>query len=155
MAGVAGSQGRCHRRGEARGRSGGKARAADRGARADPDRVSRVRDSKIFQGPEGKAGAALPRAARHATTPDQRSEEHTSELQSPCNLVCRLLLEKKKKTYTHTLIPSTAHNRPTTCNALSLPCSTPWSSRSPLLENMIPCCPGNSGPFLVRSSCTS
>src|SRR2546426_5278013 len=34
----------------------------------------------------------LPREAHH------RSEEHTSELQSPCNLVCRLLLEKKKKT---------------------------------------------------------
>src|SRR5256885_12853492 len=31
-----------------------------------------------------------------------RSEEHTSELQSPCNLVCRLLLEKKKR-YTVTL----------------------------------------------------
>src|SRR2546426_6931390 len=31
-----------------------------------------------------------------------RSEEHTSELQSPCNLVCRLLLEKKKKKNTHT-----------------------------------------------------
>src|SRR2546426_4509097 len=29
-----------------------------------------------------------------------RSEEHTSELQSPCNLVCRLLLEKKKKKLT-------------------------------------------------------
>src|SRR5256885_11382331 len=28
-----------------------------------------------------------------------RSEEHTSELQSPCNLVCRLLLEKKKNPY--------------------------------------------------------
>src|SRR3989454_4754990 len=28
---------------------------------------------------------------------DARSEEHTSELQSPCNLVCRLLLEKKKR----------------------------------------------------------
>src|SRR5256885_8430279 len=28
--------------------------------------------------------------------PRERSEEHTSELQSPCNLVCRLLLEKKK-----------------------------------------------------------
>src|SRR5256885_10572570 len=28
---------------------------------------------------------------------EQRSEEHTSELQSPCNLVCRLLLEKKKR----------------------------------------------------------
>src|SRR2546426_2224041 len=31
-----------------------------------------------------------------------RSEEHTSELQSPCNLVCRLLLEKKKKTNINT-----------------------------------------------------
>src|SRR5256885_10232852 len=30
-----------------------------------------------------------------------RSEEHTSELQSPCNLVCRLLLEKKKKNRAH------------------------------------------------------
>src|SRR5256885_6610785 len=36
-----------------------------------------------------------------------RSEEHTSELQSPCNLVCRLLLEKKNKT---------------TCYNLPLPC---------------------------------
>src|SRR5256885_9123236 len=37
-----------------------------------------------------------------------RSEEHTSELQSPCNLVCRLLLEKKKKSH---LLPagSSAH----------------------------------------------
>src|SRR2546426_6005448 len=32
------------------------------------------------------------------TFQENRSEEHTSELQSPCNLVCRLLLEKKKKT---------------------------------------------------------
>src|SRR2546426_4938809 len=31
-----------------------------------------------------------------AAAPEARSEEHTSELQSPCNLVCRLLLEKKK-----------------------------------------------------------
>src|SRR5256885_4301591 len=34
---------------------------------------------------------------RSAGAPADRSEEHTSELQSPCNLVCRLLLEKKKK----------------------------------------------------------
>src|SRR3989454_3361614 len=34
--------------------------------------------------------------------PDLRSEEHTSELQSPCNLVCRLLLEKKKNKITKT-----------------------------------------------------
>src|SRR2546426_2564084 len=33
-----------------------------------------------------------------------RSEEHTSELQSPCNLVCRLLLEKKKKKPTVNLL---------------------------------------------------
>src|SRR2546426_5768535 len=32
----------------------------------------------------------------------ERSEEHTSELQSPCNLVCRLLLEKKKTDPRHT-----------------------------------------------------
>src|SRR5256885_5095329 len=42
------------------------------------------------------------RSALGALDP-QRSEEHTSELQSPCNLVCRLLLEKKKKNhYQHT-----------------------------------------------------
>src|SRR5256885_2612934 len=34
---------------------------------------------------------------REKFIPNDRSEEHTSELQSPCNLVCRLLLEKKKK----------------------------------------------------------
>src|SRR5256885_8247694 len=33
-----------------------------------------------------------------------RSEEHTSELQSPCNLVCRLLLEKKKNYYSTTTL---------------------------------------------------
>src|SRR5215467_15231014 len=40
--------------------------------------------------PSDRAGAASP--VRSAP----RSEEHTSELQSPCNLVCRLLLEKEK-----------------------------------------------------------
>src|SRR5256885_13225051 len=35
--------------------------------------------------------------SRHSRPEHARSEEHTSELQSPCNLVCRLLLEKKKK----------------------------------------------------------
>src|SRR5256885_6063724 len=34
----------------------------------------------------------------------KRSEEHTSELQSPCNLVCRLLLEKKKKLEPSTML---------------------------------------------------
>src|SRR5205807_9218384 len=39
----------------------------------------------------------------------QRSEEHTSELQSPCNLVCRLLLEKKKNTTPQNSSSSLAH----------------------------------------------
>src|SRR5256885_5536323 len=41
------------------------------------------------------AGEALERGHTHPFD-IKRSEEHTSELQSPCNLVCRLLLEKKK-----------------------------------------------------------
>src|SRR2546426_7228177 len=41
---------------------------------------------------------------KYAEIKHQRSEEHTSELQSPCNLVCRLLLEKKKKHNTSILV---------------------------------------------------
>src|SRR5256885_6648520 len=40
---------------------------------------------------------ARPVAVPKARTSASRSEEHTSELQSPCNLVCRLLLEKKNQ----------------------------------------------------------
>src|SRR5438132_10174453 len=40
----------------------------------------------------------------------QRSEEHTSELQSHSDLVCRLLLEKKKSKNTHPLDPATQHD---------------------------------------------
>src|SRR5256885_11561229 len=42
------------------------------------------------------AGTAMP-PARCLSARLARSEEHTSELQSPCNLVCRLLLEKKRE----------------------------------------------------------
>src|SRR2546426_498088 len=51
----------------------------------------------VLQGPRGGDVGGAPAGAR--------SEEHTSELQSPCNLVCRLLLEKKKKTTDNTLSP--------------------------------------------------
>src|SRR2546426_8297174 len=44
----------------------------------------------------GPSGAGRARS-RQMDPQGDRSEEHTSELQSPCNLVCRLLLEKKKK----------------------------------------------------------
>src|SRR5256885_8845701 len=51
----------------------------------------------------------------------KRSEEHTSELQSPCNLVCRLLLEKKNK---NTSIPNDA---PTPANPHSPRLTSPAS----------------------------
>src|SRR2546426_4532978 len=44
-------------------------------------------------------------SVRLRTLPRWRSEEHTSELQSPCNLVCRLLLEKKKNKYVTEINP--------------------------------------------------
>src|SRR5256885_843703 len=44
-----------------------------------------------------------------------RSEEHTSELQSPCNLVCRLLLEKKKLRVRTARTPTHRHSRPYMC----------------------------------------
>src|SRR2546430_4424084 len=53
-----------------------------------------------------RAGAAHP----SQSNTDQRSEEHTSELQSQSNLVCRLLLEKKKK---HIHRTSRQHYSPT------------------------------------------
>src|SRR5256885_9293517 len=46
---------------------------------------------RVLKGKMSSGGRQLSRFGRK-----NRSEEHTSELQSPCNLVCRLLLEKKK-----------------------------------------------------------
>src|SRR5256885_5503770 len=57
---------------------------------AAPSRYS----SSLRLPPGDGRGAEVLGGAERAVT---RSEEHTSELQSPCNLVCRLLLEKKKK----------------------------------------------------------
>src|SRR5256885_9837456 len=65
-----------------------------------------ARDGKIEQRREerrrGRAPVVLLRHPRERGAKERparvRSEEHTSELQSPCNLVCRLLLEKKKNT---------------------------------------------------------
>src|SRR5256885_3081161 len=49
-----------------------------------------------------------------------RSEEHTSELQSPCNLVCRLLLEKKKKKYKSDLKSALHSTSPTRSSTVVL-----------------------------------
>src|SRR2546430_6804280 len=47
---------------------------------------------------------------QHEQHPRARSEEHTSELQSQSNLVCRLLLEKKKQKYIQTTNSTTTHH---------------------------------------------
>src|SRR5256885_17265260 len=53
-----------------------------------------------FAGSFPFANESRPPATNGAESADIRSEEHTSELQSPCNLVCRLLLEKKNHPHT-------------------------------------------------------
>src|SRR5256885_3865619 len=50
----------------------------------------------ISRGEEPETASSIPLGSVRLTDRAKRSEEHTSELQSPCNLVCRLLLEKKK-----------------------------------------------------------
>src|SRR5256885_3474050 len=68
------------------------ARAGARAAGADGSAAHRS-----FPGARGPLGGARGRSRCARRRLAQRSEEHTSELQSPCNLVCRLLLEKKKQ----------------------------------------------------------
>src|SRR2546426_3782008 len=59
---------------------------------------------KLVMDANGPGGSVANFNYLQATLTRSRSEEHTSELQSPCNLVCRLLLEKKKKQANHVLI---------------------------------------------------
>src|SRR2546426_3515197 len=58
-----------------------------------PDTLAEINLLTFFN----HVGVRLGRVGPFDKSRRQRSEEHTSELQSPCNLVCRLLLEKKKK----------------------------------------------------------
>src|SRR2546426_2616121 len=59
-------------------------------------RASRDRAWRARRPASSTSRARRGRAASPPGPGGRRSEEHTSELQSPCNLVCRLLLEKKK-----------------------------------------------------------
>src|SRR5256885_7943694 len=66
-----------------------------------PPRSTLFPYTTLFRSPDhvgagADPGPRYPYRLHHRVDP-ARSEEHTSELQSPCNLVCRLLLEKKKK----------------------------------------------------------
>src|SRR5256885_7424633 len=76
-----------------------------------------------------------------------RSEEHTSELQSPCNLVCRLLLEKKKDTQSNVA----AHSMSPHSHASSHPI-TYFSMLCFSLLHVLPAPPTTIAPLLF---CTS
>src|SRR5256885_11817532 len=71
-----------------------------RSARSEQHRVRVVAAIAVFVQPVAGVALGAPAVPQRGLVP--RSEEHTSELQSPCNLVCRLLLEKKK-TISYTL----------------------------------------------------
>src|SRR2546422_5238949 len=58
-----------------------------------------------------RAGVQAVPSRGDEAVPQGRSEEHTSELQSRLHLVCRLLLEKKKKTENHTATPTVDDRR--------------------------------------------
>src|SRR5574341_1839324 len=63
-----------------------------------PPRSTLFPYTTLFRSLPRPRAARAQAGARQRHRPGARSEEHTSELQSPTNLVCRLLLEKKKKT---------------------------------------------------------
>src|SRR5204862_8064239 len=72
---------------------------------AHPDLRLICRSTHLSPKPSCRSGCAITRSAqplRQLGFGDRRSEEHTSELQSRRDLVCRLLLEKKKKTQDET-----------------------------------------------------
>src|SRR5690348_17721323 len=62
-----------------------------------PPRSTLFPYTTLFRSPPSAAGPRRPGWRRRSPRRGPRSEEHTSELQSPVHLVCRLLLEKKKK----------------------------------------------------------
>src|SRR5256885_5264545 len=80
---------RSHRRERDRGRLG-----PEWGEDVDYERLDRAGSDHLGEDREARRSRLDSRLHR-------RSEEHTSELQSPCNLVCRLLLEKKKDLQSH------------------------------------------------------
>src|SRR2546426_8686112 len=67
-----------------------------RSGRESPLRQARIIVAQKITAQSQRVGSGIVKFQPRIEVP--RSEEHTSELQSPCNLVCRLLLEKKKKT---------------------------------------------------------
>src|SRR6266513_3589648 len=67
------------------------------GSRSSTTRLTAPRVSAVWGAAITKQSLSVASRGRSPSPPTQRSEEHTSELQSRFDLVCRLLLEKKKK----------------------------------------------------------
>src|SRR5256885_4979549 len=81
-----------------------------------------IRDARLSEAEFHQACALIARLGQLTTAShNERSEEHTSELQSPCNLVCRLLLEKKK-TKRYRAFPSTPSKSPRFRRASAVVC---------------------------------
>src|SRR5256885_10435460 len=100
----------------------------DVAARVDPEGVGKGSAGEFNRGEGG--------AVRK-----NRSEEHTSELQSPCNLVCRLLLEKKNKSdlsrkvtfFSHLLPASFQHEPGREISPCIYSCATLWRTPTSIL----------------------
>src|ERR1039457_3397706 len=88
------------------------------------------------------SGHGSPGSPRTQVTPT-RSEEHTSELQSPCNLVCRLLLEKKKiKHFLWKFIMQNPGRTFRPCRGLRRPprpTLAPWTTPSRSMQRRVAC----------------
>src|SRR5256885_13221138 len=82
---------------------------------------SEVGDVPVAVGRNDRVVRGHGEGAEPLLAPTQRSEEHTSELQSPCNLVCRLLLEKKKKNQHKSNTPQSGNKGPilAACDSLT------------------------------------
>src|SRR5690348_18220088 len=92
-----------------------------------PPRSTLFPYTTLFRSPpasRGRPSRARRRDARRGTRPTDRSEEHTSELQSPVHLVCRLLLEKKKKETDHARLLALPLRHPGPTPTRSYPSST-------------------------------
>src|SRR2546430_6993096 len=91
--------------------------------RACPRRRGKPRSTRRGRCGGGGSGARDPsQKCPRNCTPRPRSEEHTSELQSQSNLVCRLLLEKKHTSPTTTTPPTSSVSSCSAHSASPLPC---------------------------------